>query len=301
MNKQKIIASAKQNFMIKRIRAQEQAEENIAKLREDSEFDELYTEYLEKKIEYLKKELEQDSLALKHQVDDLKIKIDRYLIANKIDKSKLTPNYECKICNDTGVAGGRICKCLQKEINLKISMQASSQKEFKCFENCNKGLMDDNDIKTADILKTWCARYPNITKTNINIMGVAGCGKTFLLECVANELIAKGTAVCYKTAFELNELARLYHMGKSFEFSDCINAEVLIIDDLGTEPILKNVTIEYLYNLVNVRQINNLPTFISTNLSLEDILDRYDERIFSRLANKNLSINIKLTSKDKRI
>ena len=101
--------------------------------------------------------------------------------------------------------------------------------------------------------------------------------------------------------FELNELARLYHIGKSYEFSDCMKADVLLIDDLGTEPILKNVTKEYLYNLINVRQINNLPTIISTNLSEDDILSRYDERIFSRLANKNLSINLLLTSSDKRI
>ena len=122
-----------------------------------------------------------------------------------------------------------------------------------------------------------------------------------MLECVANELINKNAVVCYKTAFELNELARLYHMGKSFDFADCMNADVLLIDDLGTEPVLKNVTKEYLYNIINVRQANAKPTFISSNLSLDDILSRYDERIFSRLGNKNLSINILLTSADKRL
>ena len=162
-------------------------------------------------------------------------------------------------------------------------------------------LMDENDIKASDWLKMWCSRFPNTTKLNINIIGGAGSGKTFLLECVANEMLNKNMAICYKTAFELNELARLYHIGKSFSFADCLNADILFIDDLGTEPILKNVTKEYLYNLINVRQINNKPTFITTNLSLDDILARYDDRIFSRLGNKNLSTNIQLTSKDKRM
>lgn len=301
MNKQKLIASLKQSFMLKRLKAQEECEENIKKLRENKEFDDLYTEYLTKQLDYVKSKYEQENLELKHQVNDLKIKIDRFLSQNNIDRSKLQPHYDCKICNDTGVAGGRICKCLQKEVNLKISMLTSSQSIFKSFENCNKDIMDNNDIKSCEWLKTWCARYPNITKTNINIIGGAGSGKTFLLECVANELIAKSVVVCYKTAFELNELARLYHIGKSYEFADCLNAEVLLIDDLGTEPVLKNVTKEYLYNLINMRQINGLPTLISTNLSLDNILDRYDDRIFSRLGNKNLSINIQLTSKDKRI
>ena len=82
--------------------------------------------------------------------------------------------------------------------------------------------MDATDVKATSILKEWCKLYPNVNKININILGGAGSGKTFLLECVASELIKNGNVVCYKTAFELNELARLYHMGKSFEFSDFV-------------------------------------------------------------------------------
>ena len=301
MNKQKMITNIKQNFMLKRFRAQEECEEFIASLRKNAEFDKLYSDYTNTQFKYIKAELLEDKIALKHDVDDLKTKINNFLAINNIDQTKLTPKYDCAICNDTGVAGGKICKCLLNELNLKISLKNSSQTEFKSFENCNNLIMDDNDKKACEWLKTWCLRYPNITKTNINIIGGAGSGKTFMLECVANELINKNAIVCYKTAFELNELARLYHIGKSYEFSDCMSADILLIDDLGTEPVLKNVTKEYLYNLINVRQINNKPTLISTNLSLDNILDRYDERIFSRLANKNLSTVIQLVSADKRL
>jgi len=287
--------------MVKRYKAQEECEEFITTLREGKEFNEMYTLLTKKQIELAKAELMEDSLKLKHEIDDLKTKINNYLALNNIDASKLTPKYDCKICNDTGVAGGRICKCLLNELNLQLSLRASSQSHFKSFADCKKEIMDEQDIKASEWLQTWCARYPNITKANINIVGGSGTGKTFMLECVANELIKKGVLVCYKTAFELNELARLYHIGKAYGFSDCLNAEVLLIDDLGTEPILKNVTKEYLYNLINTRQINNKPTLISTNLSLDNILDRYDERIFSRLANKNLSTVIQLVSADKRI
>lgn len=287
--------------MVKRYKAQEECEEFITSLRENQEFNELYTNLTKKQLELAKADLIEDSLKLKHEIDDLKTKINNYLALNNIDPSKLNPKYDCLICNDTGVAGGRICKCLTNALNMQLSMRASSQSKFKSFDDCKPELMDDIDLKARDWLKTWCARYPNTTKTNINIVGGAGCGKTFLLECVANELINKGVVVCYKTAFEVNELARLYHVGKSYDFSDCIDAEVLIVDDLGTEPVLKNVTKEYLYNLINVRQLHNKPTLISTNLSLDNILDRYDERIFSRLANKNLSTVIQLTSQDKRL
>lgn len=287
--------------MLKRMRAQEECDNFIEELKKDATFNNLYHELTKKQIEYLKVQFEADSVALLHDVQDLKEKIDNYLKQHNIDKSKLTPKYNCPICSDTGVVGGKICKCLLDELNKQVSIKASSIANFNGFENCNENLLTDNDKKAYEVIKTWCKKYPLTTKRNINIIGPAGTGKTFMLECVANEMINRGYLVIYKTAFEFNELARLYHIGKSYEFSDLLSADILLIDDLGTEPVLKNVTIEYLYNLINVRQINNLPTFISTNLNLENLLSRYDERIFSRLANKNLSINIELTSQDKRI
>lgn len=301
VNKQKLLTHIKQNFMLKRYKAQEECEEFISELRENFEFDKLYSDLTLKQLQLAKSELLEQSLVLKREIDELKTKINNFLEIRNIDTSRLTPKYDCAICNDTGVAGGRICQCLLKELNMQLSINSSSQSEFKSFTSAKLDIMDDVDIKAMEWLKTWCLRFPNITKTNINIMGGAGCGKTFMLECVANELIQKGCVVCYKTAFELNELARLYHMGKSYEFADCLNADVMLIDDLGTEPILRNVTKEYLYNLINIRQINSRPTFISTNLSLDNILNRYDDRIFSRLSNKNLATNIVLVSKDKRL
>lgn len=301
MNKQKMLASLKQNFMLKRYRAQEKCDEFIAKLCENKEFNELYSKYNQLQLENLKTEFENKKQELSLEIKNLQNKIDNFLQVNNIDKKNLQPQYDCKICNDTGIRNGKICDCLLSELNKKISALSSSQSEFKNFAMLNKNIMDENDIKASEWLKMWCLRYPHTTKLNVNIIGGAGSGKTFLLECVANELINKNVAVCYKTAFELNELARLYHMGKSYAFGDCLNADILLIDDLGTEPVLKNVTKEYLYNLINVRQVNNKPTFITTNLSLDNILTRYDDRIFSRLGNKNLATNIQLTSKDKRV
>ena len=300
MNKQKMISTIKQEFMLKRFKAQEKCDEFIEKLRENKEFDELYSQLTILQLKQLK-EFDKESENLKNEVEILKNKIDNFLSLNKIDKEKLKPKYDCKLCEDTGIYNGKICGCLQSALNQKISKLTSSQTEFKSFNSLNYSIMNDNDIKASEWLKMWCLRYPNVSKTNVNIIGGAGTGKTFLLECVANEMLNKNVVVCYKTAFEINELARLYHMGKSFDFGDCLNADILLIDDLGTEPILRNITKEYFYNLINVRQVNNRPTFITTNLSLDNILDRYDDRIFSRLGNKNISTNIQLTSQDKRL
>lgn len=297
-----MIAEIKQNYLLKRIRAEEECENFISNLKQDKYFADIYTDYYKKNIEYLKSKYEKENLELKNELSQLKSKIDSYLKANHINSAKLTPHYDCPICKDTGMNGGKICACVIKELNKKLSTKSSSQTKFHSFNELNKNLMDDTEQKAYAHIIDWCKKYPEkINKININIVGPAGCGKTFMMECVANELIERGYLVCFKTMFELNELARLYHIGKSYEFSDCMKADVLLIDDLGTEPILRNVTKEYLYNIINTRQINNLVTIISTNLSPDDILDRYDERIFSRLTNKNLCLNIQLNPSDKRI
>lgn len=301
MNRHKLIADIKQNFMLKRMHAQEECDNFISNLKQDKEFKDIYDAYTKTNIEYLKSRYEKEDFNLLHQAQDLQAKIANYLSAHNIEKDKLTPKYDCPICNDTGVVGGRICKCFLSELNKKISLNMSSQTKFNAFANSNSSILTDNDKKAYEVVQTWCNKYPLVTKRNINIIGGVGSGKTFMLECIANEMINRNYVVIYKTAFEFNELARLYHCGKSYDFADLLTADIVLIDDLGTEPILKNITVEYLYNLINTRQINNLPTFITTNLTFDNILSRYDERIFSRLGNKNLSININLTSADKRI
>lgn len=301
MNRTKMIEEIKQNFMLKRINAQDECKEFLNKLREDKDFDALYTELTKKELDYLKSKYVEENLSLKHDVEDLKTQIDSYLKQNNIDQTKLSPKYDCPLCNDTGVVGGKMCNCLLRALNNKISRMTSSQEIFKTFKQCEEAIMNEDDKKVKDILQNWCEKFPEVKKFNVNLIGSAGSGKTFMLECVANELMQKGFNVCFKTAFELNELARLYHIGKAFDLTDCINADILFIDDLGTEPNLRNITNEYLYNLINTRQINHRPTFISTNLSLDNILSKYDERIFSRLTNKALALNLVLTSSDKRL
>ena len=62
-----------------------------------------------------------------------------------------------------------------------------------------------------------------------------------------------------------------------------------MIDDLGTEKMLGNITSENLRQLISLRQSALRPTIVTTNLSQEEILDRYGERIFARLVEKRYS------------
>ena len=56
-----------------------------------------------------------------------------------------------------------------------------------------------------------------------------------------------------------------------------------MIDDMGVEPLMENITIVQWFNLINERQLRGKGPVISTNLNVEELRRRYTERITSRL------------------
>lgn len=110
--------------------------------------------------------------------------------------------------------------------------------------------------------------------------------------CIANELLKKGKTVLYQTSPVLLESVIDYKMNKNKTTSDNIyksvlEADLLIIDDLGTES-LNSMKLSELFTILNTRilNINNkiTKTIISTNLDINDIFKHYEERIGSRIA-----------------
>ena len=104
------------------------------------------------------------------------------------------------------------------------------------------------------------------------------------------------------TAFAANNRFLKYHTtfneDKSGWLDPMLDCSFLIIDDLGTESILKNVTLEYFYQIINERNTSGKLTLITTNLGHDDILARYGERIYSRLFDKSLSFAYSIKGKD---
>ena len=73
----------------------------------------------------------------------------------------------------------------------------------------------------------------------------------------------------------------------------------MVIDDLGAERVLNNVTAQNLYTIISERQERKKPYMITTNLSLEEIGERYGDRLFSRLSSK-FNVPLELKGKDLR-
>ena len=131
---------------------------------------------------------------------------------------------------------------------------------------------------------------------NLLLYGKTGLGKTFLCNCMAKELLDSGKTVMYVTAsqlFKLIEEDRFNRIGDedipSHYMDDILSVDLFIIDDLGTEfsTILSSAE---LFNIINTRLINRKPVVISTNLSMEDIINQYSDRIVSRIVGSYTSL-----------
>lgn len=217
----------------------------------------------------------------------------------------------CPICGDTGKADGKICQCVFDEYvkNLKIECELDKRAPFS-FADCNLNNVKDeqekqNLSKLYSSMQKYVEKFPAVKNVNLLFTGGVGTGKTCLASAIARGIVEKGYSAKIMSAYEFNSLMLTVHTSPIAErnalMDDVLTADLLVIDDLGTEPMLKRVTIEYLLLVIEERQAKGLATIITTNLDVERLLARYGERIYSRLSHKQHSMIIQFVGKDMRL
>ena len=311
MTKQEIITRIKNEMSKRRHTAEVNCDLYIEKLKQDPEFKTLFLNYNIANLKLIKEKHNfhvnstNNLQQAEYQYFKAKENLNTYLKAHNINPNRLKPQYKCKLCEDKGIVDGKMCKCLSEEINKKMSEENSTYNKMHTFSMTNQNKMNENSNKIFKEMYEWCNSFPN-NIININLFGSVGTGKTFLLECITSKLRENGNNVIFITAFALNEECRKYHFSQPNNLDSIINCDALIIDDLGTEPVLKNITTEYFYNIINLRQINNKATLVSSNLNPlnemyeTELIRRYSERTISRMLNKQLSKSYVFSSQDKR-
>lgn len=221
----------------------------------------------------------------------------------------LAPGYTCTDCQDTGYINGEKCHCF-KQMEITLLYEQSNIQEMIAKENFSTlsyQYYEGEDLtrfqNAVNICKNFVASFQN-QYHNLFFYGSVGTGKSFLSGCIAKELLSQGFSVIYFSANGLFEnLSRYAFDTKSKEAlynfcKDLYNCDLVIIDDLGTE-VTNNFVASQLFSLLNERHLRQKSTIISTNLNLEELRERYSERIFSRITS-NYSI-CKLTGKDIRL
>lgn len=135
--------------------------------------------------------------------------------------------------------------------------------------------------KIVSGLKEYCK-----TEDSIYIYGKTGCGKTHLaVACIMGGLIESGEFI---TVPELLLKIRSSFSDKSAWTEEEIinqysNTGLLVLDDLGAEKTTE-YSITTLYLIIDRRNRNNRKTIITSNLSPEEIEEKLDARIASRIA-----------------
>lgn len=180
-------------------------------------------------------------------------------------------------------------KNLEKQIRLNqvISNSLMNNKSRKfTLDNWDHSIANENLFKVA---KNYIDKFTKMKEDNNGILlhGSAGNGKTYFSACIANALMEKLVPVICVGAIGLTERIS---QGKRNWGNDGIftvlntleNADLLIIDDLGTEEDTK-WTRSMIYQIIEKRNSMNLPLIVTTNISLEELQSRYDDRTYSRL------------------
>lgn len=236
---------------------------------------------------------EEKIAALKARNDKLLANRAEILRANGYPEDYSDIRYECEACADSGYVDGKMCVCMKRALimagyessGLGALIRTQSFDNFS-FDYYKAGGGNPEMMQmVSSSLRGFAEGFDADTYRNYLLIGGTGLGKTHLSTSVAKAVIDRGFDVLYVTAVGMLgdfESKRFGNGDASRSTDRYYSADLLIIDDLGTE-VINQFTLSCLYDVINSRINNRKCTFINTNLNKNEIEAKYSERITSRL------------------
>ena len=249
-------------------------------------------------------ELERENLSLQSRRAEL-LRLHGYT------EDYLDPIYSCPLCRDTGWHDDTICSCLealykQEQTNELAPLLGDGTQSFDRFSLqyyaaaplASSGTSPRQRMEGIFAICRGYADHFGEDSENLLFTGAPGLGKTFLSASIARVVAQKNFSVAYDTAsgllgvFEKEKFSR-----DTDEQSDAasrvrqlISCDLLILDDLGTE-MSTAFTQSALYTLIDGRLRGGKKTVISTNLSPDEIGERYGAQLASRINGEYLILS----------
>ncbi len=176
---------------------------------------------------------------------------------------------------------------LDKENFDKFDLNVFSEKVYEKFNMSPRENMKSILALSKNFIKTFDEK----NDLNLLLWGPTGQGKTFLLNCIAAELINKDALVIYQTAYEILKTIedRKFKNIYDDKYNLYFESDLLIVDDLGIE-FVNSFTTSEIFNIINTRLLRGKKTLISTNLSPKELSETYTDRVFSRVFQKFVPI-----------
>lgn len=172
-------------------------------------------------------------------------------------------------------------------------------------------LDDKNRFETIEWIHKFIKNYPkNKKQKGLYLNGNFGCGKTYILSAMLNELAKQGirSAIIFWPEF-LIDLKTSFQSDFKEKFEYIKKVPLLLIDDIGAENSTEWTRDDIFCPIVQYRMENELPTFFTSNLTLEELEKHFmngnkeinpikARRIIERI--KQLTVSVKMVSKNLR-
>lgn len=170
--------------------------------------------------------------------------------------------------------------------NKKIQKNISHHKNMYLFDIPKEiANADWDDIKVKDSkrhetiewLNDFLTSYPNNKhQKGLYLHGNFGCGKTYLISAMFNELAKQNikSAIIFWPEF-LRDLKGSFQTDFNEKYNYIKKVPLLLIDDIGAENTTAWGRDEIFCPLIQYRMQENLPTFFTSNLDLECLTEHF--------------------------
>ena len=236
---------------------------------------------------------------IKESIESLHQQKNKELLAIGLSAAQLEPQFNCKLCSDTGFVSGKRCECFytlykienSKNIPAAIGDDLCTFQTFKTSFYPEKDEKGEPCRKYMETIFSICRDYAEKVGNNAGnllLLGKTGLGKTHLSIALAKRVSERGLSVKYTSAQGLIDCFERTRFGRNPSDSDwnsvtmANNADLLIIDDMGSE-FVTSFSQSVLYNIINERIMSGKETVISTNLDTAKLASTYEQRISSRV------------------
>jgi DNA replication protein DnaC len=221
------------------------------------------------------------------------------------------PDRPCPICRGMGVIKyavatddprfGKLFRCPNNPLEVDEQRQTRLRRLSNLETYKNKTLANfrfDIPMYTPFAMESLkvafakAAKYAEDPEGWLIFEGAYGTGKTHLAAAIGNERLKRGDNVLFMTTPDLlDHLRGTYAPNSDMAYDELFNRvkniDLLILDDIGTENP-SDWAREKLFQILNHRYSNQLPTVITTN----ENIDNFDPRIRSRMMeNSRVIIN----------
>ncbi len=199
--------------------------------------------------------------------------------------------------------------CRYKKERIKQDKEKMTQE--KVLANASLKDLDTTDKNRYPLIK-WVTKfikeYDN-TKNNkgLYLHGNFGCGKTFILACLFNEMKSRGysSAIVYFPSLLRDIKGDFDSMADTLNYLD--DVDLLLIDDIGAEKVTEWGRDEILGTILQYRMNNMKTTFFTSNFNISELEKHLSNngidsikanRIIERI--KYLTIDMEMVSKNMR-